>query len=152
MKPFCSGLMDEGESAEVAALRELKEETGYKGEVVGVTPGISSPCWLLPEVLRSFTLKNCFPTNEADGCPFVWVQQWPAWTLACPTAPHTLLRSTSTVTSWRTSTHYSSSVSGFYLLCHSEVLGSRFFFYAVHSSRVALWSSVTQNLCRSRKH
>lgn len=32
--------MDEGESAEVAALRELKEETGYKGEVVGVTPGI----------------------------------------------------------------------------------------------------------------
>lgn len=36
---FCSGLIDEGESAEVSALRELKEETGYKGEVVGVTPG-----------------------------------------------------------------------------------------------------------------
>lgn len=36
---FCSGLIDEGESAEIAALRELKEETGYKGEVVGVTPG-----------------------------------------------------------------------------------------------------------------
>lgn len=35
----CSGLIDEGESAEIAALRELKEETGYKGEVVGVTPG-----------------------------------------------------------------------------------------------------------------
>lgn len=35
-----SGLIDEGESAEAAALRELKEETGYKGEVVGVTPGI----------------------------------------------------------------------------------------------------------------
>lgn len=37
---LCSGLIDEGESAEAAALRELKEETGYKGEVVGITPGI----------------------------------------------------------------------------------------------------------------
>lgn len=36
---FVQGLIDEGESAEVSALRELKEETGYKGEVVGVTPG-----------------------------------------------------------------------------------------------------------------
>uniref|UniRef100_A0A4W4FZP1 ADP-sugar pyrophosphatase n=1 Tax=Electrophorus electricus TaxID=8005 RepID=A0A4W4FZP1_ELEEL len=35
---FPAGLLDDGESAETAALRELKEETGYKGEVVGVTP------------------------------------------------------------------------------------------------------------------
>ncbi|KAJ8384334.1 hypothetical protein AAFF_G00205870 [Aldrovandia affinis] len=35
---FPAGLIDENESAEAAALRELKEETGYKGEVVGVTP------------------------------------------------------------------------------------------------------------------
>ncbi|XP_023278702.1 ADP-sugar pyrophosphatase [Seriola lalandi dorsalis] len=35
---FPAGLIDDGETAEVAALRELKEETGYKGEVVGVTP------------------------------------------------------------------------------------------------------------------
>ncbi|CAN9508138.1 unnamed protein product [Ophioblennius macclurei] len=35
---FPAGLIDEGETAEVAALRELKEETGYIGEVVGVTP------------------------------------------------------------------------------------------------------------------
>ncbi|KAM8910103.1 ADP-sugar pyrophosphatase isoform 1-T4 [Spinachia spinachia] len=35
---FPAGLIDEGESAETAALRELKEETGYKGEVVGITP------------------------------------------------------------------------------------------------------------------
>lgn len=42
MSLLCSGLIDEGESAEVAALRELKEETGYKGEVVGITPGTST--------------------------------------------------------------------------------------------------------------
>ncbi|CAK6959888.1 ADP-sugar pyrophosphatase [Scomber scombrus] len=35
---FPAGLIDEGENAEAAALRELKEETGYKGEVVGITP------------------------------------------------------------------------------------------------------------------
>ncbi|KAG9335617.1 hypothetical protein JZ751_004382 [Albula glossodonta] len=33
-----AGLIDGSESAEEAALRELKEETGYKGEVAGVTP------------------------------------------------------------------------------------------------------------------
>jgi ADP-ribose pyrophosphatase len=33
-----AGLIDEGESAEQAALRELKEETGYVGKVVEVSP------------------------------------------------------------------------------------------------------------------
>ena len=33
------GLIDQGEGAKEAAVRELKEETGYMGEVVGVTPG-----------------------------------------------------------------------------------------------------------------
>ncbi|XP_018602830.1 ADP-sugar pyrophosphatase [Scleropages formosus] len=35
---FPAGLIDDNETAEAAALRELKEETGYKGEVVGITP------------------------------------------------------------------------------------------------------------------
>ncbi|XP_059366767.1 ADP-sugar pyrophosphatase isoform X1 [Carassius carassius] len=35
---FPAGLIDDNETVETAALRELKEETGYKGEVVGVTP------------------------------------------------------------------------------------------------------------------
>jgi len=37
-----AGLIDDNESAEAAALRELKEETGYKGEVVGITPGTAA--------------------------------------------------------------------------------------------------------------
>ncbi len=37
-----SGLIDDNETVETAALRELKEETGYKGEVVGVTPGTAA--------------------------------------------------------------------------------------------------------------
>ncbi|XP_036374048.1 ADP-sugar pyrophosphatase [Megalops cyprinoides] len=35
---FPAGLIDDNESSATAALRELKEETGYTGEVVGVTP------------------------------------------------------------------------------------------------------------------
>ncbi|KAG5846029.1 hypothetical protein ANANG_G00145390 [Anguilla anguilla] len=35
---FPAGLIDENESAAAAALRELKEETGYQGEVVAVAP------------------------------------------------------------------------------------------------------------------
>ncbi|XP_058883266.1 ADP-sugar pyrophosphatase-like isoform X1 [Acipenser ruthenus] len=37
---FPAGLIDDNESAEDAALRKLLEETGYKGEVVGVSPAI----------------------------------------------------------------------------------------------------------------
>ncbi|XP_069763571.1 ADP-sugar pyrophosphatase isoform X1 [Narcine bancroftii] len=33
-----AGLVDDGETTEGAALRELQEETGYKGEVNGTTP------------------------------------------------------------------------------------------------------------------
>lgn len=41
---FPAGLIDGGEKYETAALRELKEETGYIGEVTGVTcPVYSSP-------------------------------------------------------------------------------------------------------------
>uniref|UniRef100_A0A6G1RFC9 Nudix hydrolase 5 n=1 Tax=Hypotaenidia okinawae TaxID=2861861 RepID=A0A6G1RFC9_9GRUI len=35
---FPAGLIEENETAESAALRELEEETGYKGEVVECTP------------------------------------------------------------------------------------------------------------------
>ncbi|XP_074937695.1 ADP-sugar pyrophosphatase isoform X2 [Phalacrocorax aristotelis] len=37
---FPAGLIEENETAESAALRELEEETGYKGEVVECTPAL----------------------------------------------------------------------------------------------------------------
>jgi ADP-ribose pyrophosphatase len=37
---FPAGLIDEGETVEQAALRELKEETGYTGRIVDVSPTI----------------------------------------------------------------------------------------------------------------
>ncbi|KAF2086425.1 NUDIX domain-containing protein [Saccharata proteae CBS 121410] len=40
-----AGLVDEGESAMEAAVRELKEETGYKGEVAGEEFGVSPVMW-----------------------------------------------------------------------------------------------------------
>lgn len=41
---FPAGLIDPGETAEMAAVRELKEETGYSGKVISVScPGYSSP-------------------------------------------------------------------------------------------------------------
>lgn len=41
---FPAGLIDSGESPEVAAIRELKEETGYSGEIVKILPtAYSSP-------------------------------------------------------------------------------------------------------------
>lgn len=48
-----SGLIDDNENAETAALRELKEETGYKGEVVGITPGTTA-------VMCLYTWQNIY--------------------------------------------------------------------------------------------
>uniref|UniRef100_A0A671XDM8 ADP-sugar pyrophosphatase n=1 Tax=Sparus aurata TaxID=8175 RepID=A0A671XDM8_SPAAU len=70
---FPAGLIDEGESAEAAALRELKEETGYKGEVVGVTPvtcldpGLSNCTTQIIMVnINGDEMENINPTQQLE--------------------------------------------------------------------------------------
>uniref|UniRef100_A0AAY4EX39 ADP-sugar pyrophosphatase n=1 Tax=Denticeps clupeoides TaxID=299321 RepID=A0AAY4EX39_9TELE len=70
---FPAGLIDDNESAETAALRELKEETGYKGEVVGVTPvtcldpGLSNCTTQIVMVnINGDDLENIHPTQQLE--------------------------------------------------------------------------------------
>ncbi|XP_028811286.1 ADP-sugar pyrophosphatase [Denticeps clupeoides] len=77
---FPAGLIDDNESAETAALRELKEETGYKGEVVGVTPvtcldpGLSNCTTQIVMVnINGDDLENIHPTQQLGEGEFVEV-------------------------------------------------------------------------------
>lgn len=77
---FPAGLIDEGESVETAALRELKEETGYKGEVVRVTPvtcldpGLSN-CTVQTVLvnINGDEMENINPTQQLGDGEFVEV-------------------------------------------------------------------------------
>ncbi|XP_072309712.1 ADP-sugar pyrophosphatase [Eucyclogobius newberryi] len=77
---FPAGLIDKGETAEEAALRELKEETGYKGEVVGVTPvtcldpGLSNCTTQIVMVnINGDDRENIHPTQQLGEGEFVEV-------------------------------------------------------------------------------
>uniref|UniRef100_A0A674P5Y3 ADP-sugar pyrophosphatase n=1 Tax=Takifugu rubripes TaxID=31033 RepID=A0A674P5Y3_TAKRU len=77
---FPAGLIDEGESAEITALRELKEETGFKGEVVGVTPvtcldpGLSNCTTQIVLVnINGDEAENINPTQQLGNAEFVEV-------------------------------------------------------------------------------
>jgi len=48
---FPAGLLDPGESASEAAIRELREETGYEGTIDSITPGTASSAGLTGELL-----------------------------------------------------------------------------------------------------
>ncbi|MCB1121528.1 MAG: NUDIX hydrolase [Verrucomicrobiae bacterium] len=54
---FPAGLVDPGESAETAALRELEEETGYTGKVVDVGPAIYSSPGMTDESISMVTIE-----------------------------------------------------------------------------------------------
>ncbi|XP_016412778.1 ADP-sugar pyrophosphatase-like isoform X3 [Sinocyclocheilus rhinocerous] len=74
------GLIDDNESVETAALRELKEETGYKGEVVGITsvtcldPGLSNCTTQMVMVhINGDDIENINPTQQLGDGEFVEV-------------------------------------------------------------------------------
>ncbi|MBP1584056.1 MAG: NUDIX domain-containing protein [Victivallales bacterium] len=54
---FPAGLIDPGETAATAALRELKEETGYSGKLLHVGPYTSSSAGLSAELLASANVQ-----------------------------------------------------------------------------------------------
>ncbi|KAK0279095.1 hypothetical protein LTR35_008830 [Friedmanniomyces endolithicus] len=60
---FPAGLIDEGETPEQAAVRELKEETGYEGKVSEVSPTLSNQPGLTN---ANHQVLDCSPTMVAD--------------------------------------------------------------------------------------
>lgn len=65
---FPAGLIDEGETPEAAAIRELKEETGYEGTVVNISPTIVSDPGMssanMQHVVMEVQLKEGDPEPE----------------------------------------------------------------------------------------
>lgn len=60
---FPAGLIDEGETPEQAAVRELKEETGYEGKVCSQSPSLSCQPGLTNANMQ---VLDCSPTIVSD--------------------------------------------------------------------------------------
>lgn len=60
---FPAGLIDAGETPEQAAIRELKEETGYEGKVRDISPILSSQPGMTNANMQ---VLDCSPTIVAD--------------------------------------------------------------------------------------
>lgn len=60
---FPAGLIDDGETPEQAAVRELKEETGYEGKVCGSSPTLSCQPGMTNANIK---VLECSPTIVAD--------------------------------------------------------------------------------------
>lgn len=63
---FPAGLTDIGEAPETTALRELKEETGYTGDVIGIGPIIYSSPGLTNESVALVTVRV---TGSGEASP-----------------------------------------------------------------------------------
>jgi ADP-ribose pyrophosphatase len=64
---FPAGLIDKDETPEVAAVRELKEETGYEGKVVSMSPTIVSNPGMSTGNMQLATVE--VELNERDQAP-----------------------------------------------------------------------------------
>ncbi|KAK5108469.1 hypothetical protein LTR62_008287 [Meristemomyces frigidus] len=60
---FPAGLIDEGETPEEAAVRELKEETGYQGKVSSISPTLSNQPGMTN---ATHQVLDCSPTIVSD--------------------------------------------------------------------------------------
>ncbi|XP_015725814.1 ADP-sugar pyrophosphatase [Coturnix japonica] len=81
---FPAGLIEENETAESAALRELEEETGYKGEVVECTPALcldpgvsNSTTHIVSVTINGDDAENTRPKQKLDDGEFVEVISLP---------------------------------------------------------------------------
>nr|XP_009941889.1 PREDICTED: ADP-sugar pyrophosphatase isoform X2 [Opisthocomus hoazin] len=81
---FPAGLIEENETAESAALRELEEETGYKGEVVECTPALcldpglsNSTTHVVTVTINGDDAENTRPKQKLGECQFVEVISLP---------------------------------------------------------------------------
>lgn len=60
-----AGLIDEGETAEQAATRELKEETGYEGMILDTSPAVASDPGLTNATLQLVMMEVKLGEDEA---------------------------------------------------------------------------------------
>lgn len=81
---FPAGLIEENETAESAALRELEEETGYKGEVVECTPALcldpgvsNSTTHIVSVTINGDDAENTRPKQKLDDGEFLEVISLP---------------------------------------------------------------------------
>lgn len=83
---FPAGLIDRGETPEQAALRELREETGYVGEACKTIPTVSRPVCMSPgltnETVHTVVVTvdldnpyNRFPEAQPDDGEFIRIHR-----------------------------------------------------------------------------
>lgn len=67
---FPAGLIDDGEAPDQAALRELEEETGYRGRIVTVGPAVSTSAGLTTELVHVVYVEaDEVPQAERENGP-----------------------------------------------------------------------------------